>query len=119
MGYIRVKGTIANPADRSLSTDVEFIVDTGAIYAVLPRGLAEKLRLREIDRRKFRLADGSIVEYPVSEAYIVVEGRGVTSLVVIGPDDVMPLLGVVTLELLGLEVDPATGRLRPMELMLL
>jgi len=55
----------------------------------------------------------------VSEAYIVVEGRGVTSLVVIGSEKTPPLLGVTTLELLGFQVDPVTGKLKSLELMIL
>jgi len=39
--------------------------------------------------------------------------------VVIGPEDTVPLLGVTTLELLGYQMDPVTGRLKPLELMLL
>jgi len=119
MGYVRVRGFVANPLRRDLRVEVEFIVDTGTIYTMIPRGIAERLNLQVIDRRKFRPANGEVVEYPVSEAYIVVEDRGVTSLVVIGPNNVQPLLGVTTLELLGLEVDLTTGRLKPMELMLL
>ncbi len=72
-----------------------------------------------MDKRKFKKASGEVVEYPVSEAYIVIEDKGVTSLVVIGPNELPPLLGVTTLELLGLQVDPVTGKLKPLELMLL
>ncbi len=119
MGYVRVKGIIANPFRRELKLEIEFIADTGAIYTMIPRYIADKLELDITDRRKFRIASGEVVEYPVAEAYIVIEGKGVTSLVVVGPNEVVPLLGVTTLELLGLQVDPATGRLKPLELMIL
>ena len=119
MGYVRVKGVVANPFKRSLRVEVEFVADTSAIYTVVPRNIAEKLDLEVAGKRRFRVASGEVVEYPVSEAYIAVGGRGVTSLVVIGPEDAPPLLGLTTLELLGLQVDPVTGRLKPLELMLL
>ncbi len=119
MGYVRVRGTIANPFRRDLRVNIEFIADTGAIYTVIPRYIAEKLGLEVVGKRRFKIANGEVVEYPISEAYIVVEGRGVTSLVVIGPEKAPPLLGVTTLELLGFQVDPITGKLKPLELMIL
>jgi len=98
---------------------MEFVVDTGAIYTMIPKFMAEKLDLKVTDKRKFRIASGEVVEYPVSEAFIRVEGRGVTSLVVIGSDKTIPLLGVTTLELLGFQVDPVTRKLKTLELMIL
>ena len=117
--YVRVRGVIANPFKRSLRLEVEFIADAGAIYTMIPEAIARKLDLSATGKRRFKLADGRIVEYPVSEAFIVIEERGATSLVVIGPEKASPLLGVTTLELLGLQVDPVTGKLKPLELMIL
>ena len=75
--------------------------------------------LKIVDKRRFKIASGEVVEYPVSEAYIEIEGRGVTSLVVLGSEKTPILLGVTTLELLGLQVDLTTGKLAPLELMIL
>jgi len=119
MGYVRVRGIVANALNRRLKSELEFIVDTGAIYTVIPRNVAEKLRLKEVDRRRFKTASGEVVEYPVSEAYITIKGKGVTSLVALAGEKTPILLGVTTLELLGLQVDPVTGKLTPLELMIL
>ncbi|MEM3626734.1 MAG: clan AA aspartic protease [Candidatus Bathyarchaeia archaeon] len=119
VGYVRVRGTVANPSERGLKVELEFIVDTGAIYTVIPKSIADKLRLEETGRRRFKMADGNVVEYPISEAYITIEGEGVTSLVAIADEKTPVLLGVTTLELLGLKVDPVTGKLTPLELMIL
>ncbi|MGQ9530369.1 MAG: aspartyl protease [Candidatus Bathycorpusculaceae bacterium] len=59
------------------------------------------------------------MEYPISEACITINGEGVTSLVAIADEKIPVLLGVTTLELLGLKVDPVTGKLTPLELMIL
>lgn len=59
------------------------------------------------------------MNYPVAEAYVTIEGKGVTSIVAIADEKTPALLGVTTLELLGLQVDPVTGRLTPLELMIL
>jgi len=81
MGYVRVRGIIANTLNRNLKDELEFIADTGAIYTVIPKSIANKLQLKEMDKRRFKTASGEIVEYPVSEAYITIEGKSVTSLV--------------------------------------
>jgi len=119
VGYVRVKGVVANPLRRDVRVEVEFIADTEAIYTVIPRSIAERLGLEITDKRRFRVTSGDVVEYPVAETYISVEERVATSLVVVGPENVTPLLGVTTLELLGYQVDPVTGKLKPAELMLL
>ncbi|MGC8895389.1 MAG: clan AA aspartic protease [Candidatus Bathyarchaeia archaeon] len=119
MGYVRVRGTVANPSDRSLRAELEFVVDTGAIYTVIPKSVAERLKLKEMGRRKFKIANGDVVEYPISEAYIIINGEGITSVVAIADEKTPTLLGVTTLELLGLKVDPITGKLTPLELMIL
>jgi len=84
---------------REIRVEVEFVADTGAIYTLIPKTIAEKLGLEIIGKQRFRVASGDTVEYPIAEAYIVIEDRGATSLVVIGPEDTDPLLGVTTLEL--------------------
>lgn len=119
MGYVRVRAIIANPLKRNLKTELELNVDTGAIYTVIPNTIAKKLQLPITDKRRFKIASGEIVECPVSEAYIQLENKGVTSLVAIATEKTPTLLGVTTLELLGLKVDPVTGKLTPLELMIL
>jgi clan AA aspartic protease len=119
VGYVKVRGIVANPLSRDLKTELEFIADTGAIYTVIPNSVAEKLGLKIMDKRRFKIASGEIVEYPVSEVYLEIEGKGVTSLVALAPEKTPTLLGVTTLELLGLQVDPVTGKLTPLELMIL
>jgi len=86
---------------------------------VIPQSVAEKLQLKEMDRRRFKTASGEVVEYPVSEGYVIIEGKGVTSLLAIADEKTPVLLGVTTLELLGLQVDPVNGKLTPLELMIL
>ncbi len=111
--------TIANSLNHELKEEVEFIVDTGAIYSVIPKWIADKVKLKELGERKFRTGSG-IVQLPVAEAYLTVNGDGVTTLVAVCSDENVPIiLGVTTLELLGLQVDPVMGKLKPLELLIL
>lgn len=92
---------------------------TGTIYTVIHKSQADRVGLKELGKRKFKAGSG-ILELPVAEAYIVIEGEGVTSLVPVSSVDEMPvLLRVTTLELLGLQVDPVNGKLKPIELLIL
>jgi predicted aspartyl protease len=79
--YVKVHGTVANPMNRKRKIGLQFIADTGAIYTVIPRSIAKRLDLKVGDKRKFKIASGEVMEYPVSEAYVEIEGNGVTSLV--------------------------------------
>ena len=118
MGYIRVKARIWNVENPSISRHVEFLVDTGAIYSVLPSSLLKELGVEPIGRRKFKLANNQVIERDVGIIGIEVEGIKTHTTVVFGDEGVY-LLGVVTLEELGLEVDPIKGKLRAMELLLM
>ena len=119
MGYVKVKGVVANPFERGKRLELEFLVDTGAMYTSLPESLLKQLEIVPMGKRSFLIASGERKEFLVGEAYIEVDGIGVTSLVLYGSEGVPSLLGVTTLELLGLQVDPTTGKLKPAELYLL
>ena len=118
MGYIRVKARVWNVENPAISREVEFLTDTGAIYTVLPSSLLRELNVKPIGRRKFRLANNQVIERDVGILGIEVKGIKTHTITVFGDEGVY-LLGVVTLEELGLEVDPVRGELRPMELLLM
>ena|SRR5579862_2600017 len=121
MGYIRVKALVSNPLDPSRQKEVEVLVDTGAIYSMLPASTLKSLGLTSRSERKFKLASGDQKSFQTGEAYIEIPefGFGATSIVIFGPENSTPLLGVTTLENLGLQADPTSGKLKPMELLLL
>ena len=118
MGYVKIKARISN-AKRTRSKEIELVADTGAIYTGIPEDILEELEVKKTSKRKFKFASGKVKELPIGEAYIEIAGEGVTSIVVFLPKNSTPLLGVTTLELLGLQVDPVTGELKPLELLML
>lgn len=69
--------------------------------------------------RRMKLADGRIIERYLGIAEIEVRGETVHGNVVFGEDEDASVLGVMALEELRLRVDPVTGELEPMELLLL
>ena len=116
LGYVRAGvWNIDCPED---VREVELLADTGAIYTVLPASFLRELGVEPIGRRRFRLANNEVIEREVGIVGIEVQGIRAHTIVVFGDEDVY-LLGVVTLEELGLEVDSISGELRPLELLLM
>ncbi|HEY2524793.1 MAG TPA: hypothetical protein VGI29_07025 [Candidatus Binataceae bacterium] len=119
MGITFTKVKVSDPRRPGRrAIELEFLVDTGAIYSVLPGATAHKLALSKLDREEFTLADGTRCSYDVGEAFFELDGRRRTSKVVFGPSDATPLLGALTLESLGLMVNPVTREVSPMRLFL-
>ena len=67
MGVFRVKARIWNPLNPSRSRDEELLVDTGAIYTVMPRDVLEALHIKILRYARLRLADNRVIEKPVGE----------------------------------------------------
>jgi len=115
VGTFSVKARVWNPADRRREAVVELVVDTGATYTVLPRTLLERLGVSPMRSVRLRLADGRVVERPLGEVGIEVEGRYASATPVVFGEEGAYLLGSVTMEELGLAPDPVEKRLKPTE----
>jgi clan AA aspartic protease len=108
LGYVRVKGLIGRR--RGEAEEVEFLVDTGSFYTVIPPALAEELKIKAVERAELILADKRRVEAGITVAYMKLLDRdGVLPVAIM--DSPEPLLGATALEGLGLRVDPVTGKL--------
>lgn len=119
MGITFTKAKISNPRKtRGSVIEVDFLIDTGAIFSVVPSPIARKLALAKLEREEFTLADGTQRVYDTGEAFFEVGKRRGTSKVVFGPPNVTPLLRASTLESLGLMVNPVTREVLPMRLFL-
>ncbi len=116
MGVTYVEGVVTGPAGKQAS--VRFLVDSGATYTLLPNDVWQPLELAPKRKVTFTLADGTTVDRAVSEVHIrLAEGEGHTPVILGEPGD-QALLGVVTLEILGLVLHPFKRTLEPMRMML-
>lgn len=87
------------------------MVDTGATYTVLPRSVLEAVDAYKLPTKvELELGDGRKVEGDVYAVVIALEDRRGPSMVV-SFEGAKPVIGALTLESLGLRVDPTTGRL--------
>lgn len=118
MGLTTVTLEIKNPYDPKKGIREDFLVDSGAAYTVLPKRLVKKLGLKPNYTQEFVLADGSKIKRKISSAFVKFDGRETASPVVLGQERDSALLGVLTLEALGLVLDPFERKLHPAHLML-
>ncbi|MEM3766109.1 MAG: aspartyl protease family protein [Candidatus Bathyarchaeia archaeon] len=108
LGFVRVK-CLFGSANRKIVKEVEFLTDTGAFYTTIPPELAEELSIKSIATMKLMLADKRIVEAGISLAYIkILDREGIFNIAIMDVPE--PLLGVSTLEGLGVRIDPTTGK---------
>jgi len=85
---------------------------------VLPEEIWRALRLKAERQVEFTLADGTPIERSVSECRFEIRGEAATSPVVLGEKNDGALLGAVTLETLGLMLNPLTREILPMRMAL-
>jgi len=108
-----VQGTVRGPAGAEGA--VRFLIDSGATCSLLPAPVWQTIGLVLKREMEFVLADGTSIRRPVSECHLALpQGEGHTPVVLGQPGDAEPLLGLVTLEILGLVFDPFRRVLHPM-----
>jgi clan AA aspartic protease len=116
MGVTYIEGVVTGPTGRQAT--VRFLVDSGATYTLVPHKVWKEIELSPKRSITFTLADGTTVERQVSECHISLpQGEGHTPVILGEPGD-EPLLGIVTLEILGLVLNPFTRTLQPMRMLL-
>lgn len=97
--------------DGRKTREIETTVDTGAAFTTLPAHLLHELGIAPMGKRRFLLADGRRIERDYGQAWAMIDGESVVTLVVFGDDEAPALLGAYTLEGLSLAVDPVEQRL--------
>ena len=109
---------VGNPSNPLVTDKVEFLIDSGAIYSVVPAAILERLGISPITEQQFRLVDGSKI---VRKKGIALFRRGERvggADVIFGEEGDSTLLGAFTLEALGLSLDPLRRELKPLPMVL-
>jgi clan AA aspartic protease len=110
VGTFRVAVDVANPAGGHFER-IDALVDTGATYTWVPRHILDSLGVQPEEEWPFVLADGREVTYPIGSVRLRFANRTRSTVAVFGDPESEALLGVVTLEELGLAADPVNRRL--------
>jgi predicted aspartyl protease len=114
-----VKVTVWNPRKPEIKIDLELLVDSGATYTVIPANVLKSLEIESIRLIRLRLADNRVIEKPLGEIGIEIEGYKASATPVVFGDEGIYLLGSVTMEQLGLMPDPVHKKLKPTEALLM
>ena len=97
---------------------VRFLVDSGTFYSVLPEPAWRAIGLTPTRQLEFVLADGTSIARDVSDCRFIYQGIEAPSPVVLGIGNDVGLLGTVTLDTLGLILNPLQRTLVPMRMRL-
>lgn len=116
MGLTHVRVTVGNPANGRRAEDVRCLVDSGAVYSLIPGVVLRRLGIKPHSTSEFVLANGDVIRRRLATATLEYEGRRGDSMVIVGERGDDPLLGAITIESLGLVLDPFRRELRPMQL---
>ncbi|MBU6402360.1 MAG: aspartyl protease family protein, partial [Verrucomicrobia bacterium] len=97
---------------------VEMLVDSGAIYSLVPQAVLERLGIKPLATEEYRLANGEKISRKKGVAYFKYGDRVGGADVIFGEPGDSNLLGALTLEALGLSLDPVRRELKPLPLIL-
>ena len=118
MGLTFLELEVANPARPDVREKLEFLIDSGAIYSVLPAAVLDRLGIEPMAEQEFRLANGSKIRRRRGFALFRLGDRVGGSDVIFGEAGDSVLLGVLTLESLGFVLDPIRRTLEPLPMIL-
>ena len=118
MGITVLPIEVANPAKPKRTEILEFLVDSGAVYSVVPANILVKPGIKTIASETFRLADGSKIVRKKGIAFFKYGNRVGGADVIFGQKGDSLLLGALTLGALGLALDPLQRSLKPLPMIL-
>ena len=118
MGLTEVRVRVGNPADSSRAADLDFLVDSGAVYTVVPADILSALGVVPHSQRDFILANGEVVHRSVGTATFEYRATRGDSLVIFGEPGDAALLGATTLEGFGFILDPFRRELKPIPILM-
>ncbi len=111
MGITYIAGAVVGP---SAEEGLDFLVDSGFQYTVLPEAVWRRIGLAANRRQQFGLINGTLLERDMANCLIRLPDLGETPTpVVLGESDDVALLGALTLLELGLVLNPYSRTLHP------
>ena len=118
MGLTHQRLAVKSSRKARKTINVKFLIDSGAVYSLVPAPTLKKLGIRPYRRVEFALADGTTISRRVGDAYFELRGEGGAAPVIFGDKGIF-LLGATTLEALGLILDPVRRQLKPLPMFLM
>ena len=118
MGLTVLEVEVGNPSTPEVTETIELLIDSGAIYSVIPTPILDKLGIAPIGQPEFRLSDGTRITRNKGIALFKYGDRIGGADVIFGEEGDYALLGAFTLEALGLSLNPLRRELTPVPMLL-
>ncbi|MCK4357143.1 MAG: aspartyl protease [Candidatus Cloacimonetes bacterium] len=118
MGLTFLEIEVGNPTNPEVTEKIDFLIDSGAIYSVVPTPILQKLDIKPLGEQVFRLADGTKITRKKGGALFKYKNLVGGADVIFGEEGDSMLLGAFTLEALGLTLDPLRRELKPLPMIL-
>jgi clan AA aspartic protease len=112
MGLTKVTTKLTSLVDSQKSFEALFLVDTGATESMAPCDELEKLGVKQEGKMVHEVADGTVREYPFGLVRIEFMGETTAGRVIFAAPRTEPLLGVTSLESVGIIVNPTNKTLK-------
>ena len=119
MGFTYIKVSVYHPTEWEREKEVELLVDTGAMMSVIPRQVLAEVKIKPVAKQRLRAFGGGVIERDVGHVGIKVEDTRGGALVAFGKEGDTPVLGVPVLESMGYQVDPVTGKLKKVDILMI
>lgn len=111
--YLPIK--ITNPKNSHLTQRIKFLVDSGTLYSVVPEDALNSMQIIPHKNKEFILADGTSIKRKIGSVYYEYKGEKAAAPVIFGEKGDSILLGVTTLESLGLVLNSLNRTLIPIK----
>ena len=118
MGLTFLEIEVGNPSSPDVTEKIEFLIDSWAIYSVVPTPVLDRLGIQPLTEQEFRLADGSKIVRKKGAALFKYGDRIGGADVIFGEVEDSQLLGALTLGALGLALDPLRRELMALPMIL-
>lgn len=109
---------VSNPQNPKMAETLEFLVDSGAVYSVVPSPILKRLGILSDEEREFILANGQKVSRRLGGARFEYAGKKGHAPVIFGERKDSTLLGATSLEAMGLILNPLERNLLPLPMVL-
>jgi predicted aspartyl protease len=113
MGSFSAKLRVWNPESPEKAEEIEALVDTGAAFSWIHRERLERMGAVVLRRIGFRAIGGSVIEGDTAAVCVASNGFTAPDIVVMAERNDMEVIGVHTIEGLGLAADPVQKKLIP------
>lgn len=118
MGLTVLEVEVGNPSTPEVTETIELLIDSGAIYSVVPAPMLDRLGIRTLVHQEFRLSDGTKITRSKGAALFKYGDRIGGADVIFGEEGDCTLLGSFTLGALGLSLNPLRRELTQIPMLL-